>query len=207
MAVDGELGGAGLELEDLGGGVDAGDAFDGLGPVEVGVGAFEDAVVGGAVVGGSGDGTDDVASGVGGVVLCDREREVVVAHGQGWCAHDGRDGGVVESEASGAVAPLAAQHVVGEVGVLVGSGGERSDAGASAGGDAAFGHLGFDVASALAELAADGEGDAGDFADAVAVDLAVEQSFGAGQLIAQHGLEDGFGGVADAGRAGGCRCR
>ena len=183
LALDGELGGAGLELEDLGGGVDAREAFDGLGPVQVGVGAFEDPVVGGAVVGRSGDGADDVASGVGGVVLGHREREVVVAHGQGGRAHDRRDSGVVEAEPSGAVAPLPAQHVVGEVGGLVGSGGESGDAGASAGGDATLGHLGFDVAAALAELATDGQGNAGDFADTVAVDLAVEQSFGAASSL------------------------
>ena len=123
--------------------------------------------------------------------------EVVVCGGESRGAFDGGDGVGVESDGVCSVSPLAAEDVVGEVVFFVGSSGEGGDAGAVAGGDASLGHLGFDVATALAELAAHPERDAGDLADAVAVDFAVEEYLRLGEFVAQDGLEDGFGGVAD----------
>jgi len=114
------------------------------------------------------------------------------------CSDSGRDGAGVEAEVVCSVAPLSAKDVVGQVVLFGGSGGEGGDAGSSAGCDASLGHLDFDVSASLAELSADRQRDAGDLADAVPVDFAVEQSLRLGQLVAKDGLEDGFGGVADA---------
>ena len=198
--------GSGLEGQDLGGGVDAGQAFDGVGAGEVVVAVAQDLVEARAVGRGAGGVADDVAAAVGGVVLGEGEGQGVVGGGEPGGAFDGRDAGAVEPDGVGPVSPLAAQDVVGEVVFLVGSGGEGGDAGAAAGGDATFGHLGFDVAAALAELSAHGEGDAGDLADTVTVDVAVEQSLGLGQLVRGGRTGRRLRRCSGCRRAGGCRC-
>ncbi len=191
-AFDGEGDGSGLELEDLGRGVDAGDAFDGEGAGEVVLGAGEDLFEARAVFGGDGDATDDGSTVIGRVVLREVEGELLVGDAEAWRKGDGRDRGDVEVESSCSLFPLAAQDVVGEIGFFVGPGGECGDARSPAGGDTPFGHFSFNVSATLAELSTNGERDTGTIADAVPVDRAWERN-GEPFKLALRDLSEGGG--------------
>ena len=158
--------------------------------------------------GGAGDGADDVVAGEVGLVGGDVGGEGGVVGPQRRGAGDALQVSGVESDSLGAFLPVVAELVFADaVFGLGGSGGEGGDLGALASGDAAGGHLGFDLGAALAELATDVLGDAGDLGDAVPVDVVEEDPGGAGKVVTHAGLEDGFGGVSLVGTGLGRRGR
>ena len=97
----------------------------------------------------------------------------------------------MKADVIGPVPPARSELVLADAGLWFGGpGGEGGDLRSPAAGHAPGGHLRFDLAAALAELAAHGLVDAGDLGDAVAVDLVEEDPGRAGHLVAEPGLED-----------------